>query len=112
MVKKYWPLPKKLREGSEKLKFEQTENELKITQSWSIRLSFFLALLFWFFIIITYFLGMGERDISNVFYNFWLIYGGIGLIAGYIGLAAYLNKTVVTISPEKIKATTGPLPWF
>jgi hypothetical protein len=81
MVKKYWPPPKELFEGSEKLKFEQTENELKITQSWSSRLSVFLVPLFWFFIIITCFLGIStaESDISNLFYNFWLIYGGIGL---------------------------------
>jgi hypothetical protein len=64
--------------------------------------------------MITYFLSLftPERDLSHLFYNYWLIYGGIGLIAGYLGLAACLNKTVVTISPEKIETTTNPLPGF
>src|SRR5262245_55847677 len=97
MVKKYWPPPKELLEGFEKLKVKQTGNELKITQSWSTRLGFVLVPLFGFFVMLTYFLSMftPESDIGNLFSNYWLIYGGIGLIAGYIGLAAFLNKTVV-----------------
>jgi hypothetical protein len=114
MVKKYWPPPKALFEGFEKLKVRQIGNELKITQSWSTRLGLVLAPLFGFFVMITWFLSVftSERDISNLFYNYWFIYGGIGLIAAYIGLAAFLNKTVVIISPEKIKITTSPLPGF
>jgi hypothetical protein len=112
VVKKGWSSPENLISSS-RFKLEKTKNGLKVTESWFIRMLLVLAILFVPCSQIVPFLSIfiSENNLS-LLVCLAVPLGGLGLIASYIMLVACLNKTVVTVSPEKIEIMAGPLLWL
>src|SRR5262245_6445645 len=116
MAKKRWPLSKSLFKNNEQLALEQAKNELKVTRAWISWLAPLIAYsigflwLGWPIIFGLLFYSSTHDIINNPFY--WIGLIGLALMVGYAVLAASLNQTIVSISPEKIEITSGPVPWF
>jgi hypothetical protein len=112
VVKKGWSPPKNLFPDSKKFKLEQTQNGLKITEAWLVWMTPLLIISFLPYCLISSFLILLTQVGNTSDLAYFAVLTGLGLIGSYIVFAAFLNKTVVSVSSEEIEITADPLPWL